>query len=126
MSKFKVGDKVRLIETPFGKFTMGYEGFVTELTGTHTFKVDGATGCVDIYWELVPLTEEEKAKKTLEALGYTITPPKPKRSIEVIMYDTPNGECGVTRKEFYESWVESSKKTFPIIAITTITEGEGI
>lgn len=70
-------------------------------------------------------TDESMAKDLLVSLGYTVESPKPKQSVEVVLYKD-GGELIPARKLVYDGWGIATKNKYPVVAIATITEGDGL
>lgn len=129
MTKFKVGDKIRIKNEPYHKrevLWVSGDGIllkVKDLTGGRIFD----HSVVASQYELEPDTTSE-AISLLTSLGYDITPPKPKLTGEIVVYryNLDNIVRHVTRENWNNNFTKSDKDKRPILAILPWTEGDGV
>lgn len=121
MAKFKIGDRVRRIRSPHinGVMQIGTEWVVNRISKHNQWIY--VVGCDE---QLNPdnfelINPNETAIKQLEALGYTIIPPKPKETGKIYIL---RGRSGITITDNPSAW-SSELET---IAIVDWTEGDGL
>lgn len=98
---------------------------INQWVGDNAFYVEGYENFYSsLYFELA-ISAEDEAKKVLEALGYTVTPPKPKETGEVIVYRyLPNGKYYSYDTETWEKYKNNTNRV--VIARVKWTEGDGL
>lgn len=133
MSKFQVGDKVKIVRVT--NKASGKDRYIGE---THI--IDKIEDDLEQYWyhlkgetwlrwrekELELVSLEDEAKSLLSSLGYTITSPKPKKTGEVIIYRNANKEIWSATADHWNAWGPKTKNSLTIIARVKWTEGDGL
>lgn len=125
MSKFKVGDTViRLYNSHHNKIPYGHKYIVSSVNGT-SLQVTGYTQWWEEEWFSLAASVETEAIKLLTEAGYTVTPPKPKLTGTVVVYQTPGGVYTITKTE-WDKWSNQERKARTILALLNWTEGDGL
>lgn len=123
-NEFKAGDKVRRIKVNHysGRLPIGSEWIVEHLINSISMRLEGFNEDVDIDKFEKVVNHEEEAIKVLTALGYGLTPPKPKLSGKVYVYRSTDGreQLSATTKSGYDSYY------WELISIVDWTEGQGL
>lgn len=113
MSKFQVGDKVKVLDDSYQGYTVGSAYNISrdiELTvtgaGRRWVSINNGPDMNPDSFELI--NPEEQAIKMLVDAGYTITPPKPKLSGKAYIYHYPdkkNGQVYIYNDDLWKKYV---------------------
>ncbi len=130
MAQFKVGDTVERLNYGHGNFNVGDHGVVAHVQGRFVHLIGDAVGYEhdEINLKLISNADPiADAKVTLEAAGYTITPPKPKETGLVVVYRSiASGHTFNCAKDDWYNLSDYHKKKQQLLAILPWTEGDGL
>jgi len=131
LKQLKRGCKIRSNEHINSVHIKGIEYIVQDIRGHNFWTYSAVSNCTEFPFKWIDkfdlVSPIDEAKATLEAAGYTITPPKPKLTGWVNIYR-------ITDDNIFSGTIYSSKEVadaadetgYPRIATIQFTEGDGL